>query len=449
MMFRKISRKIGKVVLPFFAILVLGVIFANFFAKNVEADINQSKLDSLKTMLSNGSNTYDTSNNSNNFCMFYKDGKWGNLAAVIQTGDMGIKGLKQEGGFLGFLSHPVPPSSLDECLALTAKNPDVDFVWMNNNGTANYYKPGTTTKTSTDLYKAKTVQPSDTGKFTESQCNQLGTGEAVDTYVWSKGDEDVSKKNGKGIWKNGSCDVSAMDSSAIKISCDNFGISDSDCKKYLKTTAETECKLKWFDFNIDAATVSKDEASKGFDGTSGCYTPCPSNKDEPLIADDCSQKSGADTSTKCALTNGLGFIICPIMWLVSKTIDTIYNLLLQNLFLIPVDMFTNAGVTGAFGNFLVYANLLLAIVFLLIIYSEATGNGFGAMGNYNIKKTLPRLIIFAVLINISFYICAAAVDVSNIAGSGMYELFAGKNHSLTTSFEKQTDKATGTADWGQ
>ena len=73
---QKISRKIGKWILPVFAILFLCVAGASFFAKNVSADINQSKLDSLKTFLSNLSNTYGTSNNSNNFCAVYKSGEW-------------------------------------------------------------------------------------------------------------------------------------------------------------------------------------------------------------------------------------------------------------------------------------------------------------------------------------------------------------------------------------
>ena len=78
-------------------------------------------------------------------------------------------------------------------------------------------------------------------------------------------------------------------------------------------------------------------------------------------------------------------------------------------------------------------------MFLFIIYSEATGNGFGAMNNYSIKKTLPRLIMFAALVNLSCWICAAAVEVSNIVGSGMYNLFAGSGQSsLKSEFTNKT-----------
>jgi hypothetical protein len=324
---------------------------------------------------------------------------------------------------------------------------------MNNNGTANYYKPGTTQKTSTELYSATTIQPSEA--FTESQCKQLGTGQATNTYVWSKGGLDVSKKNGVGVWTNGSCNTSAMTSSAITIACDNFGIKDSDCKKYLSMNIENSCKnpFKWFDFTSQVA-ISKDESKRGFDGTSGCYTSCPSNGDMPLIADGCDEKSIAETSTKCALSNGVGFIICPLMWMMSAAIDSTYGLL-SNILAIPSTIFSNASVLAAYNTFLPYANLVLAVVFLLIIYSEATGNGFGAMNNYSIKKTLPRLIIFAILINLSFYICAAAVDVSNIAGSSMYKLFTGTSSDFSkqlnkdNNFTTQAEKATGNENYGK
>ena len=165
-------------------------------------------------------------------------------------------------------------------------------------------------------------------------------------------------------------------------------------------------------------------------------------------------KKGGDISTKCALSNGVGFIICPLMWMMSAAIDSTYGLL-SNILAIPSTIFSNVSVLAAFHTFLPYANLVLAVVFLLIIYSEATGNGFGAMNNYSIKKTLPRLIIFAILINLSFYICAAAVDVSNIAGSSMYKLFTGTSSDFSkqlnkdNNFTTQAEKATGNENYGK
>lgn len=45
--------------------------------------------------------------------------------------------------------------------------------------------------------------------------------------------------------------------------------------------------------------------------------------------------------------------------------------------------------------------------------------------NYNVKKILPRLIIVAIAVNVSYHICAAAVDISNILGANLRDLIAG------------------------
>ena len=73
-------------------------------------------------------------------------------------------------------------------------------------------------------------------------------------------------------------------------------------------------------------------------------------------------------------------------------------------------------------DFLNIANVLFVIAFLVMIYSMATSTG---LSNYDVKKMLPRLIVVAIIVNISFYICAALVDLSNIVGSGLYSLIAG------------------------
>jgi len=80
-----------------------------------------------------------------------------------------------------------------------------------------------------------------------------------------------------------------------------------------------------------------------------------------------------------------------------------------------------SGAYTVYNTFRNIANVLLAIAFLIIIFSEALGGdqGFGVLKNYDIKKTLPRLIIFAILINISWYLCLMAIDISNIVGASI------------------------------
>lgn len=77
---------------------------------------------------------------------------------------------------------------------------------------------------------------------------------------------------------------------------------------------------------------------------------------------------------------------------------------------------------AAWQNFLNVANLLLVIAFLAIIFSQATSTG---ISNYGIKRMLPRVIAGAILMNLSFYVCAFLIDISNIAGNSILGMFQG------------------------
>lgn len=73
------------------------------------------------------------------------------------------------------------------------------------------------------------------------------------------------------------------------------------------------------------------------------------------------------------------------------------------------------------------ANTLMIIMLGVIIFSQLTGVG---IDNYGIKKILPKFVVMAVLINLSFFICQLAVDLSNIAGNGIQGLFYGVGNNI-------------------
>jgi phage gp16-like protein len=52
--------------------------------------------------------------------------------------------------------------------------------------------------------------------------------------------------------------------------------------------------------------------------------------------------------------------------------------------------------------------------------------------NYSIKKILPRLIIVAIAVNLSFYICAFMVDISNILGANLRDFIKDAGGALPT-----------------
>lgn len=76
------------------------------------------------------------------------------------------------------------------------------------------------------------------------------------------------------------------------------------------------------------------------------------------------------------------------------------------------------------------ANLILLFAFMAVIFSQATSIGLSA---YGIKKLLPRIMAFAIILNLSFFICQALVDVSNITGSGIVSVAKSMSESAATS----------------
>ncbi|MBR3322225.1 hypothetical protein IKG05_01130 [Candidatus Saccharibacteria bacterium] len=76
------------------------------------------------------------------------------------------------------------------------------------------------------------------------------------------------------------------------------------------------------------------------------------------------------------------------------------------------------------------ANTVMIVFLLVVIFSQLTGYG---IDNYGIKKMLPRLLVMAILINLSFVICEVAVDLSNILGSALRDMFGSIGEGLLNS----------------
>ncbi|MCA9335406.1 hypothetical protein KC967_00695 [Candidatus Saccharibacteria bacterium] len=138
----------------------------------------------------------------------------------------------------------------------------------------------------------------------------------------------------------------------------------------------------------------------------------------------CVDKATEEGKTTCAV-DGIGWIICPVMTFLGGVMDAIQSFLADHFLstnpeLVKAD--PSNGTFQAWGIFRNYANLAFIGVFLFIIYSQMTGAG---LSNYGLKRMLPRLIVAAILVNLSFYICMIAVDLSNILGYGVKSIFDG------------------------
>lgn len=135
-----------------------------------------------------------------------------------------------------------------------------------------------------------------------------------------------------------------------------------------------------------------------------------------------------ETATSCAIP-GIGWIICPISQFLAEGMDKVFNMLKDFLKVEPLSTQTNSPLYQAWNIVRNIANVAFVIAFLVIIYSQITSVG---LSNYGIKKLAPRLIIAAVLVNISYYLCAVVVDASNIAGSGLQEILVNLRNDLNT-----------------
>lgn len=115
---------------------------------------------------------------------------------------------------------------------------------------------------------------------------------------------------------------------------------------------------------------------------------------------------------------GFGWLFCPGANLVDSFLNGFLNWIDSQLNWTMLAE-NNTAIRERWQNFLNIANIAFAIAFLVMIYSMATSTG---LSNYDIKKMLPRLIVVAIAVNVSFYICAAIVDIFNIIGNSIFRI---------------------------
>ncbi len=123
--------------------------------------------------------------------------------------------------------------------------------------------------------------------------------------------------------------------------------------------------------------------------------------------------------------DGMGWLICPLMTFMGGIADASYSVISQFLNIRPAIFDEGSDAVGAkqaWNFFRDIANVIFVLLFLWVIFSQVSSIG---ISNYGIKKILPKLIVGAVLVNLSFYICQLAVDLSNILGFTLKEALEG------------------------
>ena len=181
----------------------------------------------------------------------------------------------------------------------------------------------------------------------------------------------------------------------------------------------------------DGQDKSNEQIDKAFTeciaGNSGLGKDKVNDNKAPIAWDDIKKDVDTSDSTEkkdedgepkksCSEELVLGWIICPSMSLAGLMADAGYNSVSMFLDISP-DIFKDnpelGGAKQAWNFFRDIANVVFVLLFLWVIFSQISNVG---VSNYGIKKILPKLILGAILINLSFYICQLAVDLSNILG---------------------------------
>ena len=161
------------------------------------------------------------------------------------------------------------------------------------------------------------------------------------------------------------------------------------------------------------------------------YSFTPPNTYEQTSTSTISIESPSEnsTSTSCDV-QGIGWFICPVSNWLADGIDLMYSALQEFLKTKPLETTNqNSGIYLAWVIMRNISNVAFIVAFLVIIYSQLTSVG---ISNYGVKKMLPRLVIAAVLVNLSFTICAILLDLSNIAGYAFQDAFMGIKNTIST-----------------
>lgn len=118
---------------------------------------------------------------------------------------------------------------------------------------------------------------------------------------------------------------------------------------------------------------------------------------------------------------GLNWILCPVFNTVAEFSDFLFSVLFEPLLrTAPISTDPTQPSYKVWSSFRIYGDIFLVIALLVIVFGQAIGGGL--IDAYTAKKVLPRLLAAAILINLSIYIVALAVDFTNILGGGLGKL---------------------------
>ena len=123
----------------------------------------------------------------------------------------------------------------------------------------------------------------------------------------------------------------------------------------------------------------------------------------------------------------LGWMICPLIYALRDAAQGIFSGFIDPLLRVHDSIIgelskndNTSTMYQAWSLFRNIGNILFVIALLFVIFSQVTGIG---IDNYGIKRILPKLIVTAIIVNFSYIICGLLVDLSNIIGDSIKNIF--------------------------
>ena len=143
-------------------------------------------------------------------------------------------------------------------------------------------------------------------------------------------------------------------------------------------------------------------------------------------------EDGKDEDKSNCKVDHFGWIVCPGAKAMGNMVSGLYKSIADNFLSVKSGQIFqgDSGAKAAWQSFRDIGNVIFIIAIMAIVISQITGYG---ISNYGIKKMLPKILVMAILINLSWYVAVIGVDISNILGKGIFNLFTSANNDLIKS----------------
>lgn len=238
----------------------------------------------------------------------------------------------------------------------------------------------------------------------------------ADVHCEWTADQAAQKKANDGYVEVATCDADGVTQPCLAKATANANrkVGGIDGSRHFGVDCDFNCVASWLaSYGNTKGTCPKNEEPEP--------TPTPTPNPSTTVDEDFCDKL-VDQGTNGEGVGAMQWILCPTLSNTTYTANWVDNMT-QDMLEVNSDLYKPGSPTQtAWSKVRDVSNVVMAVFLLVVVFSQVTGYG---IDNYGIKKMLPRIIMMAIIINLSFYICAIIIDISNIAGVGLRDLFGG------------------------